>query len=33
MKNDADGRGQNREMTRQTHGLAAKTGLTGLIEA
>jgi hypothetical protein len=27
MKNAADGRAGNREMTRQTHGLAAKTGL------
>jgi hypothetical protein len=27
MKNHADGRGRNREMTRQTRGLAAKTGL------
>jgi hypothetical protein len=27
MKNAADGRVQGREMTRQTHGLAAKTGL------
>jgi hypothetical protein len=27
MKNAADGWAGNREMTRQTHGLAAKTGL------
>ena len=26
-KNDADGGRRNREITRQTHGLAAKTGL------
>jgi hypothetical protein len=26
-KNDADGLGWNRKKTRQTHGLAAKTGL------
>ena len=32
-KNAADGSAWNREMTRQTHGLAAKTGPTGLIEA
>jgi hypothetical protein len=28
LKIDADGGGQTREMTRQTHGLAAKTGLS-----
>jgi hypothetical protein len=27
LKNDADGHGRNREMTRQIHGLAAETGL------
>jgi hypothetical protein len=27
-KNDADGGGRTREKTRQTHGLAAKTGLS-----
>jgi hypothetical protein len=27
-KNDADGGGRAREKTRQTHGLAAKTGLS-----
>jgi hypothetical protein len=28
LKIHADGGGRKREMTRQTHGLAAKTGLS-----